>query len=402
MAYSRNLPVHATLGWEAKVVTRDELVSLSEPKGLAVSLYLPTQRAGKPTRENPIRMKNRIHEVRSYLDERGWDDRQIDDLLAPALDLLEDYDFWQHQLDGLAVFLAEGEDHRLMVERDLPDLSLVGPRYHLKPLMPLLNDRADFYALAASLGKTRLFEITPDGVNEAELPEDTPRSLAQALRFTDDDPDPTVRWNTMGRSGETGELQALSHGSGPEQPDRKTEILTFFRMLDNGVRSVIEGSEKPLLFMGVEYLFPLYREANHYPHLLDEAVTGNPDQWRPEEIRTIAREAVREHLERPREAARDRYLRLAGTGQTSDSLEEVILAGIDGRIDTLFVALDKERWGTFDSANRKVRAVAGPSLEVEDLLDRAAVEALRTGAALYPVPAEEVPGEGDVAAIYRW
>lgn len=385
------------------MITREDLVSLSEPKdGLAVSFYLPTQRAGKPTRENPIRMKNRIVEVRQQLDGRGWDPRDVDRLLAPALTLLDDYEFWQHQLDGLALFMTESENHSVKVERDMPDLSVIGPRYHLKPLIPLLNEQDSFYVLAASLGKSRLFEVDRLGAKEVDLPEDTPRSLAQALRFTDDDPDSTVRWHTVGRSA-THELDAMYHGSGPEQPDRKREILTFFKMLDNGVRKTIAGSEKPLMFMGVDYLHAIYEEANHYPHLLEgEHVTGNPDQWSPDDIRTHSWDAVHERFEQPRRDAAGRFRELAGTGSTGEDLEEVIIAGSDGRVDTLFVALDRQRWGSYDPVQRTVHDTLASDPEAEELLDRAAVEALRTGAAVFPVPADQVPSDSEVAAIYRY
>lgn len=385
------------------MITREDLVSLSEPKeGLAVSFYLPTQRAGKPTRENAIRMKNRIKEVRDRLDERGWDDRDIDGLLAPALNLLDDYEFWQHQLDGLALFMAEGEEeHRLQVERDVPDLSVIGRRYHLKPLIPLLNQQGSFFVLAASLGKTRLFEVNREEAREVDLPEDTPRSLAQSLRFTDDDPDPTVRHQLNSR-GTSREQEAASFGSGPEQPDRKEEILEFFRMLDNGVQEVVAGTEKPLMFMGVEYLHPIYKQANHYSHLLEEWVKGNPDYWGPDEIREHSWEVVAEHFERPRREAEAKYHDLAGTGSTGDDLEEVIVAGLDGRVDTLFVALDRARWGTFDVENRKLSEPGPDGVDAEELLDRAAVEALRTGAAVFPLPFEEMPSDTEVAAIYRY
>lgn len=385
------------------MITREDLVSLSEPKdGFAVSFYLPTQRAGKPTRENPIRMKNRIGEVRHQLESVGWGPRDIDGLLKPALDLLDDYDFWQHQLDGLALFMAGGEEHRLQVDRELPDLSVIGPRFHLKPLMPLLNQQESFYVLAASLGKTRLFEVNRLGAEEVELPEDTPRSLAQSLRFSDDDPDPTVRWHTAGRA-ESHELDAMYHGSGPEQPDRKKEILTFFRMLDNGVRKAIAGTERPLMVMGVDYLHPLYEEANHYPHLLEgERVTGNPDQWSPDQIREHSWEAVKGRFEEPRRQAEERFGDLSGTGSTGHDLLEIINAGRDGRVDTLFVALDRERWGSYQEESRTIESGGENGVGNEDLLDRAAVEALRTGAAVFPVPAEEVPSEGELAAIYRY
>ena len=386
------------------MVTREDLQALTQPKGVAISFFMRMKRAGPETRKNPIRLKNRIREVRDMPELQEWDPRDIDRLIAPANDLVEDYEFWQHQMDGLAIFMSDGEAHQFKVEIDLPDLTVVGGRYHLKPLLPLVNGTESFYALAASLGKTRLFEVDRLEAREIELPEGTPLSLDMALRFTEDDPDSTVRWNTMGRTGgQNNDLVALSHGGGPEDPDRKMEILDFFRRLDNGVREVIEGTERPLLFMGVEYLFPIYQEANNYHKLLEEhSVRGNPDQWNDKDIQERAWEAVSDLLQQPRRDALERYANQAGTGETGTGLEEVILAGVDGRIDTLFLAQDAFRWGSFDPENRKFAYFDGPSVQAEDLIDRAGVEALRTGANIFPLPEEEMPDNAPVAAIYRY
>ena len=38
------------------------------------------------------------------------------------------------------------------------------------------------------------------------------------------------------------------------------------------------ASHAPLVLAGVDYLFPIYREANTYPHLLDKGITGSPEE----------------------------------------------------------------------------------------------------------------------------
>ena len=388
------------------MVTRDDLIPLTEPKELAVSLFLPTERAGPPIRENPIRMKNRIQEVRHILRSHDWDDRRIDELLEPAIKLADDRLYWREQLGGLAMFLSEGEEHRLKVESSLPALSVIGSRYHLKPLLPQLEDGGNYWVLAGSLGESRLFEVAGDQVFETELPEGTPASLEDALRFSDREPEhQTVRRHTGARPGSGSGKTMLNQGrgGGAEYPDRKTDILYFFQQLDDGVREVIAGSHMPLVFVGVDYLFPIYREANRYPRLVEEAfVTGNPDQWDANEIRQRSWDAVRELFDRPRREALERYASLAGTGNTGDSLEEVIPAALSGRVETLFVTNDINVWGTYDPEARKLERLEQATLESEDLTDRAAVEALKTSARIFTLPGDEMPGNGGVAAIYRF
>jgi len=43
----------------------------------------------------------------------------------------------------------------------------------------------------------------------------------------------------------------------------------------------------PLVLAGVEYLFPIYQEANTYPDLVEEGITGNPENLKPEELHDL-------------------------------------------------------------------------------------------------------------------
>lgn len=380
------------------MIDRDDLVHLSQPKeGVAVSLYLPTERAGKPTRENPIRFKNRLAEARRLLAEGGWDDDAVSELLAPANALIDDYDFWQHQQEGLAVFVADGELERRQVPMTVPELTVVSHRYHLKPLMPLLAGGGPFWLLSVSLSEARLFRATRESLEAVALPDDTPESLDEALRF--DEFIESTRQQTVRAGGE-----ALHHGVGASDRDRKEEIGRFFTMLDNGVRQVIAGSEAPLLFAGVDFLYPLYAKANHYPHLFEEHVSGSPDGWSEDDLHGRAWEAIEGHFERPRIEALQRYKRLTGADpkQVSAEVERVVMAATEGRVDTLIAGIDAHLWGRYDARNRSIQVLDAHSLDSEDLIDLAAVETLRHGGQVYAVPREHVPDGRELAATYRF
>ena len=93
--------------------TRSDLSALMDaaPR-LGVSIFLPTHVRGAETRQAPIRLKNLAAEARDRLLMAGLQRAEADKLLAPALALVEDYEFWQHGNQGLALFLGDGEARR--------------------------------------------------------------------------------------------------------------------------------------------------------------------------------------------------------------------------------------------------------------------------------------------------
>lgn len=363
----------------------------------AVSLYLPTHQAGPETRENPIRYKNRLTEAEAQLEGAGWRRDDISALLAPAREL-DDYRFWQHQRQGLAVFLVGGERFVYRLPYAPPELSVVAPRAHLKPLLPLLTGDGRFFILAMSLNQARLFEATRHSVSEVVL-EDMPTSLAEALKYDDFEPHAEHYTVSAPNRGDA----ALFQGQGAGEDERKTNILRYFQAFDNGLRELLEpqGDRLPVVFVGDKGIFPIYREANHYKGLLDSFVEGNPDDLAPEVLHERAWEVVEPHFRRALEADRDAFMQAAGTGQAGAALEEVLLAALDARIDTLFIPLGERVWGQLDpDARTVVRGGEGP--ETYDLYDAAAAYTLQYGGTVYAVAPEEVPGDGPLAARYRF
>jgi hypothetical protein len=153
---------------------------------------------------------------------------------------------------------------------------------------------------------------------------------------------------------------------------------------------------------GVEFLFPLYRQASDHPRIVDGGVTGNPDELSAEDLHERAWPLAEPHFTRSREQAEARFRELLGTGQASGQLEAVVTAAHDGRVDTLFVALDARRWGTFDPDRRTVALSDHNGPGTEDLVDLAATRTLLAGGTVYAVESDRVPEGGEVAAVYRY
>ena len=90
---------------------------------------------------------------------------------------------------------------------------------------------------------------------------------------------------------------------------------------------------------------------------------------------------------------------MAGTGRAAGDIGAIVTVAYDGRVDTLFVAVDRQEWGSFDGETRTVEthreAIAGD----EDLLDVAAMYTLLRRGTIYAVGLEEMPEHTPAAAI---
>lgn len=371
---------------------------IEHPRGPYVSLFMPTERAGRETWQNPTRFKNLIREARNHPAVQEYGSAGNEDLLAPAEPLLEDAHFWQHQDRGLALFIAPGLFRDMRLPLDVNELVVVTGSFHIKPLVPLLTTGDRFNILALSQNAVRLFRASRYGVEERNPP-NLPKGMQEALGEYDLEKELQFRTGTPGRRGQR---PALFHGHGPGKENEKDKILEYFRKVDQALQDVLREETGPLVLMGVDYLLPLYRKANTYPSLLEEGASGNPDQLDAEAIHRKTLPILEDLFLQERRQAMERYREAVGTGLATAQLGEIVPAACNGRVDCLFVALGVQRWGSFDPASQKVSVHATAEQGDQDLLDLAAIHTFLNGGSLYALAQSEMPGEGDIGAVFRY
>jgi hypothetical protein len=351
---------------------------MGKHKGLCVSIFMPTHRAGAETQEDPIRFKNLLREAEERLLASGLGTPETHELLKPAQRLLWDVHFWRHQSDGLA-------------------------RFHVKPLFPLLSGGGQFYVLALSQNEVRLLQGTRYSVSEVDL-EGAPESLAETLRYND--PEKRFQFHTSTRTpGGKGERPAMFHGHGvASADDPKDYISRYFHQVDEGLRDLLRDEQALLVLAGVDYLHPIYKEANTYAYLIDEGIEGNPEELRAEELHERAWAIVHPLFLAAQKEAAAQYRQLAGAGseQASNDLKEIVPAAYHGRVETLFVTVGLQKWGSFDPDTNVVHLHEEAEPGDEDLLDFAAVQTLLNSGTVYAVDSEKVPDEALLAAVFRY
>lgn len=381
------------------ILRRDEIKVLMEKRaGSCVSIYLPTHRAKPETQQDPIRFKNLLAEAEKRLTAAGLRSPDAKQLLEPAQKLLDDSVFWRYQSDGLAVFLAPDFFRFYTLPINFEELVVTTNRFHLKPLLQMFADAGSFYILALSQNALRLFQGTQYSINEL-FPLGIPDSLDDALN--EHDPQRQLQFHTGG-SADSANQGAIFHGHGGGADESKDRILRYCRDIDTGLHPLFKDEQSPLVLASVDYLLPIYKEANTYSHLMNEVISGNPESLSAGELHEQAWKIVQPHFQKAQDAALAKYNQLAGTGQTSTMVSEVIKAATSGRVASLFVAVGLQRWAAIAAADGSIESHDSVRPGDSDLLDQAATQTLMNGGEVFAVKPEMVPGETPLAAVFRY
>jgi hypothetical protein len=387
-------------------ISKSDLKRLLEHDGLPrLSLYMPAYRAGSDMQQNPIRFKNLLDQAEERLSGNGLRGPDVQEFLGPARSrLLEDQEFWRHQSDGLALFMAPGvlQYYRLPVvfEENL----MVGKRFYLKPIFKVFQDSGHFYILALSQNEVRILEGTKDGVKEVEVAQ-LPASRADALKW--DNSERQTQSHIVGtgdRGANPGRPDVMFHGHGVGKDDEKTDLLRYFQQVDRGLSEFLADKQDPLILAGVDYLLPIYQEANSYRNLVDERIEGNPEDLREETLHARAWELLAPRFKTEQREAFELYRQqfATGTGRASKDIKEIVPAAYGGRVGRLFVRGRSEIWGQYDLANNRVDVHPDRRPDSEDLLNTAAVYSFQNDAAMYIVEDREMPDKTPIAAVFRY
>jgi len=341
----------------------------------AISVYLPTHRFGPANQQDPIRLKNLLTEAERQLSDtmRSPD---VAALLAPASELLENTEFWQHQEDGLAIFRSPERFDHYRVPHPFDETVIVSDAFFVSPLLPVMSRGERFYVLALSENEVGLLWGSRFRVGEVELGPDVPTSIAEALWF--EDPERQLQFHQSGRSG-TGRVTATFHGHGGGKDDPGERLERFLRAVDGGVRHLITPGA-PVLLAGVERVIAGYRKITRLEDVVEVGVEGNPDRLTPETLHDKAWPLVAERFEATRAAAAEQFL--SGLRPISADVDEVVRMAAEGRVASAFIPSGRR------ADDRR--------------FEQATAAIWKTGGEVWVVPAGEIPGGGELAAVLRY
>lgn len=364
-----------------------------------VSIYIPTYRAAH-NQEDQLRFKNALKTAGSRLVQAGMKNNDADRYLRPAYDLLEQERFWSYLSDGLAVFIGpEGFFHQEILPVAFEEFVQVGNHFHLSPMLPVLGGRNRFFLLALSQNKIRFFEGDQYSITPVKIDDLLPADGIESAFVLSDTPD-TLQHHSGGTEGSG---NAVYHGQGKGQDDKKEDIKAYFREVNKGLMEMLYDEHPPMVVACVDYLLPLYQEVNDYKYLHGQNVSGNPDDADPALLHEKAWPIVSKHFEADQEAAKERFQSAMAAEKASAAPQKIVPAAAYEKIETLFLRKGEHLFGQFDYQNNELSVAEEQTHENRDLLDLAAVQTHLNGGRVYWLNAEEMPvPTASANAIYRF
>ncbi len=395
------------------VFRREDLRQLIQCKTApCVSIFMPTVRSGHERQQNPVRLRNLLKQAEDSLRAKGVPGATVQKVLAPARELNEASDLWNAPSDGLALFLAPDFLSRWRVPLKLKEELFVDDHFHVAPLLPLLQCSGRYYLLALSQNHVALFEGTEHSLRRLEWT-DLPKSLQDALQI--DEYVDAIQFHTSGQQ-QAGGTEPVGrkatvfhgHGAGNLEERKRADLLEYFRRVDDALQEHLGGEHAPLVFAGVEYLFPLFRQACHYRYLVPEEVKGNPDHLSEAELHERSWQVVEPYLRDEERKLLKRYEDAAGSDHVADRVELVVPAAQQGAVDVLLARQGAEVFGRVDPQKGTVKDLTSERPRADsangwrELVDYATVQTLLHGGRVLVLEPERMPVDSPVAALLRY
>jgi hypothetical protein len=380
----------------AETLRPEKIADLAGAQAPCVTILLPAYRPGAQAKSMGVMLRTYSQDVERQLNARRVAQSQITDFVEPLLRLADAPEFHAGSHRGRAIFRSPEVFTVLNgIEPLKPALTVAGS-FELRAVLSELNQPAEFFILRLSQKAVELWRCAGLEAKPIELPKGVPRTLDEALEFKPPDHDLENR-SSAGAS--VGNMPGVRFGTGSDRERSHAYLADFYRAVDRGVRELGRGGDAPLVLAGVDEDTSLYRSVSDYPTLLTETIHGSATApMSPDELFTRGYSIVRSgSTGRAVAGLMEMKERMAPT-RFSANLDTILHAASDGRVGWIYLNQDARVFGVFDRAQQE----RGRDWGEEDLLNLAAVETLRHGGSVFSLPADKMPDNAAVAAIFRY
>lgn len=368
----------------------------------AISMYMPVSRIGDP--QDPLRYKNFLTQVEARLIEGGMRTSDARSLLDPEFELVRDTGFWkQLGADGLAVFCTAEARFRYPLPVPFSELVMVGRRFHIRPLLPLMADRR-YLVLALSRNRLQLFAGDRYRFGEIDLPEGTPASMDEALQY---ERERSLQFHskTSSATAAGGKRSAMFHGHGAGVDDQDENLARYYQIIDRCLFPLVEDRACPVILAGTEEQHAVYRRITRSRSILPQGIAGNVAEFANDTLRQKAWTLADDYFSREESQAVADFLDNLGSSRAAVDLQDVLPAAHDGRVENLFVAENERVFGAFDPERRQVTIADRDDhhqIERVELLDEVVHWTLQQKGSVFIRQRQEMPADSIICARLRY
>jgi hypothetical protein len=353
-----------------------------------LSLYQPTDRHHPDNQQDPIRFRNLAKVLEQSLRE-NYPDHDPRSVLRPFQELAQDHAFWNHTLDGVAMFAAPDRFRVYNLPRPVPELTIVAESFHIKPLIRFLQTADRYHVLGIGREKINLFEGNRDTMSEVELDPAVPRA-----------PDKAAQGVGVGAWASTPGIAGVHFSKGSKSDIEDNAAARFFRAVDAAIlERYSRPTRLPLILAALPENQSFFREITRNPFLIRDEVPVHSDALTLDALRERAWAAMEPHYHTRMNALVEMFGTARSRELGDDDLERVAANALAARVGTLLAEADRHNPGRVDPETGEVVVGEGG---VDDVLDDIAELVLKNGGQVVVTREAQMPTKTGIAAIYRY
>ena len=379
-------------------MNRNNLADLARSTGYPrVSIYIPTHKTFPEADQDRIRLSNALKEAEKQLADADFGD--ADGLLLAARQRTDEHKFWRYQDLGLAVLIGDGSTRWWKLPAEVPELTVVGHRYHVRPLIDIFANAGRFHVLATTRDSVRFFDGTERALEEVKIA-DLPSSWDEIKGRTNFEDQ--AGYHARNR-GSTTSPQYHALGESAEDYE-EIELEQFAQAVAKAVDKHLRGDARPLVLVAQPRLLGRLRQELKYENVAQADIQSDPTAADDKQLHTKAWEIAGPLLRQPREDIRNRCKAWLEGAEipASDNLQQLMRSADEGRVETLLLAQDANMWGRYDEEQREINLAEENAADNEDLLNLLAVKTLTQGGDVISLSDDLSDKAGPSIGLYRY
>ncbi|MFD2163221.1 hypothetical protein ACFSJU_12520 [Paradesertivirga mongoliensis] len=386
------------------VISKDEFKELANHQADGcVSIYIPTHSSGVEVNEkyDTLVFKNNVQKARVQLTGKGYDVRKVDAILAPAVELIRDEEFWNNQSKGLAVFMSEKFFKMYQLPLSVKEEVLVNSSFLLTPLLPVMERRHRFYLLVLSKHACKFYEGDQFEMKKLEIAE-LPTGMDDVVPFELKEARQIHR-RAGAAAGSAASVGASFHGHGSGLSDEDEYLLQYLKEVDQTLwTEVLHNQHVPLVLASVDYEIAYYKQISNYKHISEVSLTGNYEHEDRQSLYLKVKDKLAPYFREYSNDALKNYYNNSAKELTTSIPEEVIPAAYFSQVSDLFVQKDQRIWGKFDENNNSITINEQKQEDDECLINKAIIKTLMNGGEVHMLEKEKMPADTPIAAFMRY
>lgn len=256
-----------------KQITKEDISKMQKGElGTCISLYMATPNATVDNAKNFITFKNKLTQIDIRLENLHMPKDSIETFVDSAKQFYNDCVATGSLNKSIAIFYGNKKLHGYVLPIVFEDMIDIGNKFNVKPLEEYLKI-SDLKYYVLSLDQNKIILYLANAYEMVEVPLKIVNSIEKF--YGDEEYSSNLQFRPSNGAYSIGDKKS---------EDKKKEIERYFMKINDEVVKIINNSHRPLILVGVEYLFPIYKNVNTYNHLLDKGVKGSPDSFKKEKL----------------------------------------------------------------------------------------------------------------------